>query len=167
MTKFTDSALCLCLIFNSRKETGREREREREREWESEREREREREREKEGERERERGGRERETDFYYVFVSGHSGNFDKVSKDTSDAFGVGYDYGSVMHYSSNAFSLNGQPTIVAKVSEFFQNNSDLFMTKNDGNKNRSSTNGYQWIQIHRGKSAALGHFSVSIFVGK
>nr|XP_012146509.1 PREDICTED: zinc metalloproteinase nas-4-like isoform X1 [Megachile rotundata] len=47
--------------------------------------------------------------------LNGHTGNFAKASKQTTDAFGVGYDYGSVMHYSANAFSKNGQPTIVTK----------------------------------------------------
>ncbi|XP_044007317.1 zinc metalloproteinase nas-13-like isoform X1 [Aphidius gifuensis] len=42
----------------------------------------------------------------------GYSSNFNKVEKDESDAFGVSYDYGSIMHYSKNAFSSNGAPTI-------------------------------------------------------
>nr|UZC46533.1 hatching enzyme [Exorista sorbillans]WFF64589.1 hatching enzyme [Exorista sorbillans] len=39
--------------------------------------------------------------------------NFQKAPNTI--AFGVGYDYGSVMHYSPKAFSRNDQPTIVAK----------------------------------------------------
>lgn len=50
-------------------------------------------------------------------FFAGTENNFEKASSQTTDNFGVGYDYGSVMHYSGNAFSKNGQPTIVAKVS--------------------------------------------------
>ncbi|XP_030573375.1 low choriolytic enzyme-like [Drosophila novamexicana] len=42
--------------------------------------------------------------------------NFRKV--DNTEAFGVPYDYGSVMHYSKRAFSFNGQPTIVAKQAD-------------------------------------------------
>ncbi|XP_055324074.1 hatching enzyme 1.2 isoform X2 [Sitodiplosis mosellana] len=56
-----------------------------------------------------------------FVFINwnnvraGTQSNFDKQSSVTTTAYGVEYDYGSVMHYSPNAFSRNGQPTITAK----------------------------------------------------
>lgn len=39
--------------------------------------------------------------------------NFEKNAKD--ETFSVPYDYGSILHYSATAFSVNGQPTIVSK----------------------------------------------------
>lgn len=54
------------------------------------------------------------------VFV-GMQVNFDKASSYTTTAYGVSYDYGSVMHYSPTAFSRNGQSTITAKVSFCFK----------------------------------------------
>lgn len=41
--------------------------------------------------------------------------NFAKATAGTTDAMNVPYDYDSVLHYSANAFSTNGQPTIVSK----------------------------------------------------
>ncbi|KAH8388631.1 hypothetical protein KR093_011566 [Drosophila rubida] len=48
----------------------------------------------------------------YRNIQSSAMNNFEKAA--STEAFGVPYDYGSVMHYSANAFSTNGQPTIVA-----------------------------------------------------
>ncbi|KAL6428199.1 hypothetical protein ACFW04_008498 [Cataglyphis niger] len=51
----------------------------------------------------------------------GHTHNFNKAPAEVTDAFGVGYDYSSVMHYSSTAFSKNNQlKTIVPKVSTIY-----------------------------------------------
>lgn len=46
----------------------------------------------------------------------GYEENFKKNAKGTSSGYGVGYDYGSVMHYSEMAFSGTGKPTIQTKV---------------------------------------------------
>ncbi|XP_067014870.2 zinc metalloproteinase nas-7 [Anabrus simplex] len=46
---------------------------------------------------------------------SGRDDNFKAADKSTTEDFGVPYDYYSVMHYSSHAFSINGRPTILAK----------------------------------------------------
>lgn len=48
--------------------------------------------------------------------ISGKDNNFKKALKEKTSGFGIPYDYNSVMHYSEKAFSINGNPTIVAKV---------------------------------------------------
>jgi hypothetical protein len=40
----------------------------------------------------------------------GAGGNFDKVNPKLFGNFDTPYDYGSVMHYSPNAFTKNGKP---------------------------------------------------------
>lgn len=55
------------------------------------------------------------------IMYLGHTHNFNKAPAEVTDAFGVGYDYSSVMHYSSTAFSKNNQlKTIVPKVSTIY-----------------------------------------------
>lgn len=46
----------------------------------------------------------------------GYEVNFEKAAPGSASGFGVGYDYGSVMHYSDSAFSVNGERTIVTRV---------------------------------------------------
>ena len=52
-----------------------------------------------------------------WMSFSGNKFNFNKYNRGTIDSLGTKYDYGSVMHYGSRAFSKNGRPTIVAKQS--------------------------------------------------
>lgn len=51
---------------------------------------------------------------------NGYEINFTKAKPGETSGFGVSYDYGSVLHYSTNAFSKNNQPTIepLSKISE-------------------------------------------------
>lgn len=44
--------------------------------------------------------------------LDGHAHNFNKYARTHITNFGVEYDYQSVMHYSSRAFSKNGKATI-------------------------------------------------------
>lgn len=64
---------------------------------------------------------REERDDFVVVQLEnvrkGYEINFAKAAAGTASGFGVGYDYGSVMHYSEGAFSVNEQPTIKTKVN--------------------------------------------------
>lgn len=54
---------------------------------------------------------------IYENIIDGYESNFDKAANGTTNDFGVPYDYGSVMHYSKYAFSIQkGEPTIVPKV---------------------------------------------------
>lgn len=80
-------------------------------------------------------------------FLLGHDNNFEKASRETTDDFGVDYDYGSVMHYSSFAFSKNGEPTIMPKVSSRFQfsNTSLLFFYESKD----ISQNSIRLSQVH------------------
>lgn len=53
-----------------------------------------------------------------FMFL-GRENNFDKAQSSMIDSQGIGYDYRSVMHYSANAFSKNGQATIDPKVYKY------------------------------------------------
>ncbi|XP_048504685.1 seminal metalloprotease 1 [Athalia rosae] len=48
----------------------------------------------------------------------GREHNFKKYDNATVTDYGIPYDYQSIMHYSSHAFSKNGEPTITSKREE-------------------------------------------------
>ena len=48
------------------------------------------------------------------IFIEDTRYNFEILSGDT---MGYPYDYNSIMHYEGDAFSINGQPTMVPKQS--------------------------------------------------
>lgn len=54
------------------------------------------------------------------MILLGYENNFKKASRQTMGDFGAGYHYGKIMHYSSYAFSKNGKPSIIPKVSTLF-----------------------------------------------
>lgn len=56
-------------------------------------------------------------TVLYANIRPGAERNFHKYPRSTIDSLGTRYDYGSLMHYSSTAFSKNGRATIVPKRS--------------------------------------------------
>ncbi|CAF3890134.1 unnamed protein product [Adineta steineri] len=49
---------------------------------------------------------------YYENIEVGQAHNFDRYASNQVNSFGEAYDYGSIMHYRSDAFSSNGRPTI-------------------------------------------------------
>ena len=47
-----------------------------------------------------------------YFYCSGKAHNFNKYDRGKVDTLKVPYDYDSIMHYGTNGFSKNGQPTL-------------------------------------------------------
>ena len=52
---------------------------------------------------------------IFNAFSLGKENNFRKYGRSQIDSLGTPYDYGSVMHYSSRAFSRNGKVTVQVK----------------------------------------------------
>lgn len=56
---------------------------------------------------------------YIYIWSLGKEHNFNTYDDTTSSSLGVPYDYGSMMHYSKNAFRKGTEPTIVTKIPAF------------------------------------------------
>lgn len=73
-----------------------------------------------------------------FVFIrsknieAGREKNFEKAKPSEVNSFGIGYDYGSVLHYSSLAFSKNGKNTIEAKMRTNEQMGQRVGLSKKD-----------------------------------
>lgn len=65
------------------------------------------------------------------ILCAGTRNNFKKYSSARVTDYGVPYDYGSIMHYSSHAFSRNGKPTITPLVSPYCYRLRDQGVTRN------------------------------------
>uniref|UniRef100_A0A0N4ZXR2 Metalloendopeptidase n=1 Tax=Parastrongyloides trichosuri TaxID=131310 RepID=A0A0N4ZXR2_PARTI len=56
-------------------------------------------------------------TIYWNNIMNGMANQFEKYGQGVISALGTTYDYGSIMHYGSTAFSKNGQPTMIPKQS--------------------------------------------------
>lgn len=54
-------------------------------------------------------------TIYWNNIMNGMANQFEKYGQGVISALGTSYDYGSIMHYGSTAFSKNGQPTMLPK----------------------------------------------------
>uniref|UniRef100_A0A0K0EVM4 Metalloendopeptidase n=1 Tax=Strongyloides venezuelensis TaxID=75913 RepID=A0A0K0EVM4_STRVS len=54
-------------------------------------------------------------TIYWNNIMNGMANQFEKYGQGVITALGTTYDYGSIMHYGSTAFSKNGQPTMLPK----------------------------------------------------
>ena len=58
---------------------------------------------------------------LYENIINGAGFNFQKQQVDAINSLGVPYDYRSIMHYSSDAWSWNGEDTIVTDPDSDFR----------------------------------------------
>lgn len=67
---------------------------------------------------------------YLYLVHLGAVDNFLKLSPDVVEDYGIPYDYGSVLHYSAYAFSIDPKvKTIVSKVSDHYSHKCSLCLS--------------------------------------